>query len=144
MTSDFMSLRLVRPRVPSLRDRPVRKVPVGHRSSLHDERVSEQWRRRSTLDTRALPAETAAVQAHWYVYVLVSTRGERTYVGITCDVDRRLAQHNGEQPGGAKSTRAGRPWRIGTTFGPYETRAEAQRIEYQVKRRSGSARLEPL
>ena len=77
----------------------------------------------------------------WFVYVLISTRGRRTYVGITFDVERRLAQHNGELPGGAKSTRAGRPWRVGATFGPYDSRAEAQRIEYRVKRRSGSARL---
>lgn len=78
----------------------------------------------------------------WLVYVLLSSNGRRTYVGITNDVERRLAQHNGELPGGAKSTRAGRPWSVGATFGPFATRAEAQRVELRVKRRSGRGRLE--
>jgi hypothetical protein len=43
--------------------------------------------------------------------------------------------------GGAKATRAGRPWSIGARFGPFESRAEAQRVEYQVKRLRGRERL---
>ncbi|MCX4244927.1 GIY-YIG nuclease family protein [Paraliomyxa miuraensis] len=80
----------------------------------------------------------------WHVYVLVSASGGRTYVGITCDLDRRLAQHNGDRPGGAKATRPGRPWSVGATFGPYATRGRAQRIEHRIKRRSGRDRLRPL
>jgi predicted GIY-YIG superfamily endonuclease len=80
----------------------------------------------------------------WHVYVLVSADGRRTYVGVTHDLPRRLAQHNGEHPGGAKSTRAGRPWSVGATFGPYPSRARAQAIEHQLKRRSGHDRLRPL
>ncbi len=80
-------------------------------------------------------------RATWIVYVLVSTDGRRTYVGITSDLNRRLAQHNGELPGGAKSTRAGRPWTVGATFGPYAERGEAQTTEYRIKQRSGSDRL---
>jgi predicted GIY-YIG superfamily endonuclease len=77
----------------------------------------------------------------WLVYVLVSANKQRTYVGITNDLDRRLSQHNGDLPGGAKSTRAGRPWSLGTTFGPYEERGEAQAAEYRIKQRSGRDRL---
>ena len=77
----------------------------------------------------------------WHVYVLVSADGARTYVGITNDLERRLAQHNGELPGGAKSTRAGRPWVVGATYGPYEERGRAQAVEYRVKRRPGRERL---
>jgi predicted GIY-YIG superfamily endonuclease len=80
----------------------------------------------------------------WHVYVLVSADGGRTYVGVTSDLARRLAQHNGELPGGAKSTRAGRPWTIGATFGPFPSRGQAQAAEHQLKRRSGRARLRPL
>jgi putative endonuclease len=80
----------------------------------------------------------------WHVYVLVSADGGRTYVGITCDLPRRLAQHNGDRPGGAKSTRAGRPWSVGATFGPYPSRGLAQSVEHRLKRRSGRDRLEPL
>ncbi len=77
----------------------------------------------------------------WSVYVLQSETLERTYVGITTEVERRLEQHNGDLPGGAKSTRQGRPWILGTTFGPFETRSEASRIEYEVKQLRGRERL---
>jgi len=79
----------------------------------------------------------------WTVYVLLAHDGARTYVGITLDLERRLAQHNGERPGGAKATRPGRPWRVGAVFGPYEGRGEAQAIERRLKRLRGAARLEP-
>jgi len=83
----------------------------------------------------------AAAGAGWTVYVLHSRSAERTYVGITRDVRRRLQQHNGVAPGGARATRPGRPWRVRATFGPFPTRAEAQRVEHAVKRRRGAERL---
>ncbi len=76
----------------------------------------------------------------WSVYLLVSGRDGATYVGVSTDVERRLAQHNGELPGGAKRTRAGRPWKLDRRWGPYEDRAEAQRVEYELKRRRGAER----
>jgi predicted GIY-YIG superfamily endonuclease len=78
----------------------------------------------------------------WTVYVLISATGKRTYVGVTIDPERRAAQHNGELSGGAKSTRAGRPWTIGAVYGPYPNRSEAQRAEYAVKQRRGRQRLD--
>jgi structure-specific endonuclease subunit SLX1 len=47
----------------------------------------------------------------WKCYLLATADGgsQKTYVGITPDLDRRLAQHNGEQSGGAKATH-GRTW----------------------------------
>lgn len=77
----------------------------------------------------------------WVVYVLRSTVRTRTYVGITIDLERRLAQHNGEQPGGASSTRVGRPWEVGVTYGPYVTRSEASQVERKVKSLRGARRL---
>lgn len=44
-----------------------------------------------------------------YVYVLLSDGGERTYVGWTLDVERRLKQHNAGT--GARFTR-GRRWTL--------------------------------
>jgi predicted GIY-YIG superfamily endonuclease len=79
--------------------------------------------------------------AVWFVYVLVSTDGGRTYVGISTDVERRLQQHNGELPGGARSTRAGRPWSLGRTLGPYDDRGFALKMELALKKRSGGRRL---
>lgn len=79
--------------------------------------------------------------ATWFAYVLVSTTIRRTYVGVTTDVDRRARQHNGELRGGARATRAGRPWKIGRVAGPYETRSEAQVVEYTIRRSRGRGRL---
>ena len=77
----------------------------------------------------------------WTLYVLVSESTSETYVGITTDLERRLGQHNGELPGGARTTTRGRPWRLGRQFGPFESRGEAQRLERQVKKRRGRDRL---
>ena len=79
--------------------------------------------------------------APWKVYVLSSRSAGRTYVGIARDVRARLRQHNGLEPGGARSTRAGRPWRVRKTYGPYATRGEAQSIEFAVKQLRGTERL---
>ena len=77
----------------------------------------------------------------WQVYVLVSDSAGSTYVGVTSDLERRLAQHNGERPGGAKSTRGGRPWTLAARYGPYPGRGEAQSAEHRVKRLRGRERL---
>jgi putative endonuclease len=76
----------------------------------------------------------------WTLYLLRSPRLGSTYAGITTDPERRLQQHNGERPGGAKSTRAGRPWEVVATWGPFAERGEAQRAEYGLKRLPGKAR----
>ncbi|HIG10279.1 MAG: GIY-YIG nuclease family protein [bacterium] len=77
----------------------------------------------------------------WSAYVITSEARGSTYVGIALDVERRVAEHNGLAPGGARSTRGGRPWLLAATFGPYASRSEAQRAEYQIKRLRGAERL---
>jgi structure-specific endonuclease subunit SLX1 len=77
----------------------------------------------------------------WLVYVLVSDDERRTYVGTTTDLPRRLAQHNGDAPGGAKATRAGRPWSVGAYYKGFGTRGEAQSFEAQLKGYRGASRL---
>lgn len=82
----------------------------------------------------------AELETSWVVYVLVSrTRG--TYVGISTDAERRLAQHNGARAGGARTTRAGRPWKLAAVYGPFRTRSEALSVEYRVKKLRGRRRL---
>ncbi len=76
----------------------------------------------------------------WFVYVLRSATGTRTYVGITTDVARRLAQHNGERVGGARCTRADRPWMLAACSPPLPDRSTASRLEHRVKRCRGPAR----
>lgn len=78
----------------------------------------------------------------WWVYLLRSSKGDRSYVGVSCDLDRRLAEHNGERAGGARSTRAGRPWLRVAVVGPLADRARAQRLEAQLKKHSGPKRKE--
>lgn len=77
----------------------------------------------------------------WLVYVLRSPSSRSTYVGITTELERRVEQHNGLRPGGARSTTRGRPWEVGITYGPFATRAEAQSVEHGVKRLRGAERL---
>jgi putative endonuclease len=77
----------------------------------------------------------------WFVYVLTSDGERRTYVGISRDVERRLEQHNGHDPGGARSTRAGRPWALGAVYGPYRDRGVAQSAEARVRKARGAERL---
>lgn len=48
----------------------------------------------------------------WTVYMLQSAVTGRLYIGVTNNLDRRLRQHNGALRGGAKATRAGRPWAV--------------------------------
>jgi predicted GIY-YIG superfamily endonuclease len=77
----------------------------------------------------------------WWVYVLVSRTSGSTYVGTTADAERRLRQHNGLEPGGARRTRAGRPWHCARLHGPFDDRGAAQSAEARLKRVRGSKRV---
>ncbi len=65
-----------------------------------------------------------------YVYILCSTDGQRTYVGWTTDLDKRLEAHNAGK--GAKSTR-GRSWRLRYAE-RFKNRGEAMSREWHLKR----------
>jgi len=78
----------------------------------------------------------------WFAYVLVSQQSRRTYVGATTDVSRRARQHNGELRGGARATRAHRPWQVARVFGPFAGRGDAVRAELAIKKVRGLRRLE--
>jgi len=82
-----------------------------------------------------------ADDSEWFVYVLVSEQIERTYVGIALDPGKRLEEHNGLRAGGARSTRAHRPWKLATTYGPFANRSEACTAEASVKKLKGKKRL---
>ncbi|MDP2310839.1 MAG: GIY-YIG nuclease family protein [Pseudomonadota bacterium] len=82
-----------------------------------------------------------AAPGHWFVYVLWSDTLARTYVGLAVDVSRRVRQHGGELAGGARTTRAGRPWCLAGWYGPFPDRGGATRAERAVKALKGPARL---
>ena len=79
----------------------------------------------------------------WFVYVLQSLaprygkRGQVLpgfyYVGSTTDVARRVAEHNGIKPGGAKWTAKHRPHELRAVFGPYYGQSEALKAERALK-----------
>ncbi len=71
------------------------------------------------------------------VYVLVSERDHRRYIGCTRDLSRRLEEHN---RGLVKSTRHRRPLRL-VCSETYETRAETQKREHYYKTGQGRACL---
>jgi predicted GIY-YIG superfamily endonuclease len=73
----------------------------------------------------------------WKCYLLATVDGgfQKTYVGVTPDLIRRLRQHNGEIAGGARAT-AGRRWeRIGHIDGFPDHRAALQ-FEWRWKQMS--------
>ena len=65
----------------------------------------------------------------------------RFYIGITTDSERRVQQHNGQLKGGAKATRANRPWKLVYTERA-KTRGEAQRRESALKKLDHRAKLQ--
>ncbi len=68
----------------------------------------------------------------WFVYLLECADGT-FYCGVTTDLARRLAEHNGERPGGARYTKSRRPARLAASAG-YPDRSSACKAEARVKR----------
>ena len=71
--------------------------------------------------------------AVWHVYLLECGDGT-LYCGITRDLARRVAQHNGLLPGGARYTRGRRPVRLTASISCPDM-ATALRLERRVKAR---------
>ena len=67
-----------------------------------------------------------------FVYMLMNA-ARTIYTGYATDVARRLAQHNGEKPGGAKFTRGRGPWRLVHTE-EHASKSAAQKREAALKR----------
>lgn len=65
----------------------------------------------------------------YFCYLIKSYN--KTYIGITNNLKKRLRQHNGELTGGAKCTR-GSEWYYHTVVGPF-TINEALRFEWYWK-----------
>ncbi|MEL6968830.1 MAG: GIY-YIG nuclease family protein [Bacteroidota bacterium] len=65
----------------------------------------------------------------YYVYVLKSEQQYRFYVGMTQDVDKRLAEHNS---GKTKSTKGFRPWLL-FFYEEFPDRTQARAREKYLK-----------
>lgn len=75
----------------------------------------------------------------WRIYMVLCADGT-LYTGITTDIERRLAQHNGIKKGGARYTRCRRPVEL-VWAERCDDRSGASRREYQVKRLSRQEKL---
>jgi putative endonuclease len=75
----------------------------------------------------------------WCVYMLRCADGS-LYTGITTDVVRRVAEHNGDGAAGARYTRSRRPVAL-VYVEPADTRAEALRREAAIKRLDRARKL---
>lgn len=76
------------------------------------------------------------------VYLLVHTTHNRTYVGITNNLKRRLRQHNGEIKGGAKYTTAFKSdgaWKVYLTI-PNLTKSQSLSYERSIKNKRKKAK----
>ena len=74
------------------------------------------------------------------VYILLSTRCVKTYVGQTKDLEFRLKRHN---LGRVRSTKANRPWKL-LHSQSCTTRSEAMRQEKWYKSRAGRENISEL
>ncbi|MCV6590424.1 MAG: GIY-YIG nuclease family protein [Marinobacterium sp.] len=75
----------------------------------------------------------------WYIY-MVRCVDDTLYTGITTDLRRRIAQHNGVRSGGARYTRARRPVEL-VWYESSDGRSAASRREREIK---GLARRDKL
>jgi predicted GIY-YIG superfamily endonuclease len=79
---------------------------------------------------------------NWYVYLLVNTKNNSTYLGVTNDTKKRLKRHNGELKGGAKYTKAKKgsgKWKYNLIAGGF-TKSEALSIERTAKNKRKKAK----
>lgn len=72
--------------------------------------------------------------ATWWVYLL-QCNDQSLYVGITTDLQRRLQEHNGMTPGGARYTRSRRPVRL-VWSEPSGSRSAAAQREAAIRKLS--------
>lgn len=76
----------------------------------------------------------------FFVYCLVSSRTNSTYIGATVDVQHRLRQHNGELTGGAKCNKkrvaSGETWRIDRYVSGFPLWTTALSFEWRWKQLS--------
>ncbi len=76
----------------------------------------------------------------FHVYILYSKKLDRYYVGSTCDLDRRLQDHN---RGKTAYARQGMPWELKYQEA-FESRSAATRREREIKARKIREYIERL
>jgi predicted GIY-YIG superfamily endonuclease len=83
------------------------------------------------MSGKEIQTQYVPIVAKYFVYLLKSEVSNRTYVGYTINISRRLLQHNGKLVGGAKKTSTKRPWRV-VMFVSFEFERTAMQYEFCV------------
>lgn len=79
------------------------------------------------------------IKLMWIVYILECS-DQTLYTGVTTDLERRLAEHNGDLAGGARYTRSRRP--VSLLYSEEtENRSLASKREHQIKAMSRRQKL---
>ncbi len=76
----------------------------------------------------------------FFMYIVWSEKLRKYYIGSTADVLRRLQEHN---RGKATFTKKGIPWKL-VYEEEFETKKEARKREYEVKRYKGGIQFQEL
>ena len=76
----------------------------------------------------------------YYVYIIQSKNSDRYYVGYSCNVQRRLEEHNS---GKARSTSPNKPWKLVFTR-ECESKRYARQLELKIKRMKSHTFIERL
>jgi putative endonuclease len=71
----------------------------------------------------------------YFVYILVSEDRQHWYIGLTNNLERRIAEHNAEK---STHTRKFGPWNI-QTYIAFHERSRAEEFEKYLKSHSGRA-----
>ena len=74
-----------------------------------------------------------------YKLYIIHNDFERTYCGITNDLNKRLKQHNGIIKGGAKATR-GREWNYYIIIEGFKNKIDCLRFEWRMHHPDGKKR----
>ena len=75
----------------------------------------------------------------WSVYIVECSDGT-LYTGLTKDLKRRIAEHNGDDKKGARYTRSRRPVTL-RYCKEFDSRAAAAQQEYQIKKLSRARKI---
>ncbi|KAL6977297.1 hypothetical protein U1Q18_026094 [Sarracenia purpurea var. burkii] len=124
--------------------RAFRSLKPLHSSNPNPRPHPEPSKSLSPLQSARSPSSSSLKRSKskhsWSVYLILSTNTPiKTYVGVTTNFSRRLKQHNGELKGGAKASRAGRPWICACIIQGFMDRSEA--CEFESKWKNFSRKL---
>ena len=69
----------------------------------------------------------------WYAYIIYSINGNKTYNGMTNNLERRLRQHKGIIKGGAKATSCANDWKYLAYLTGFKDKINCLSCEWRIK-----------